>query len=278
MDNDGFVLSKCPVLQSDNERVVYAYVCDAVDDIPVADRISENVTKTGAFYNSACIGTIYRVLLREPYVKDKHLTRADILSYKAIANSKTVESERRPLKEEKAYLDKEANKQLQIYMRRPGINLPPVTITQLYKRSDLRPLYPMTVYRGLNFTSNDLVQFFDALRRTTLRVGDTFPYSPSKTADSWTTNVCLAVHFATLEDYGLVVKYTSPAEEVILDTRRIENLDDFYHHDQAEIILSNYPISFLQKAAATLIDRTVEVVFISLNASDGGTTLRKPLA
>lgn len=268
------VLDKCPIWQSDNNRVVFAYVCDEKDEdddgSSFSYQLKNNISKSVAFYNTACIGTIYKVLLREPYDKDKPITKYDILNYEAVRNSRTIESEPRPDESELVYLNKDTNTGLQIYMRRSGVNLRPASISNLYKKSRLRPSTPLTVYRGLSFEKEEWLDFQKEIRVSQLRVGDTFQYLPYtlegklKTADSWTTNVCLAVHFAMLQDYGIVVKYVAPPNEVIVDTRRIENRSDFYHHDQAEIILTNYRLSIVEGKlqSSDVIRRIVEVVFI----------------
>lgn len=264
---------RCPLWRGNSPVILYSYVCD--DEKFTNDETYNAISvarPTVTMASRPCIGTLYRIVLKEPYQSHAHLLEnPDIVDrVETVGYGDIVESSPRPSDEDKEYLSTNVYPNLKQYMSNHDRDLPEIEVKQLYLRN-LRPDHTITLYRGLNFPDTDAAkQFFKKIGRETLTVGDKFTYKGRKNADSWSTNVCLATSFAMHGGVGVVLKYVARPEEIILDVRRVANRKDFYRSDQAEIILSNFPIEEkMIDGRRTIIigkekyTREVEVYFIT---------------
>ena len=237
---------RCPLWRGNSPSVLYSYVCEEqmITDNPNYDAIARSrLSETMA--SRPCIGTLYRIVLNEPYKGHVHLLEnpSIVERVETVSYGDMVESSQRPGKNEMEHLNVSSYPGLKEYMSNRDRNLTDGELRQLYLK-DLRPAHTLTLYRGLNFnTPKDARSFFKKLGREQLSIGDTFTYSGRKNADSWSTNVCLATAFAMNGGSGIVIKYVADPEEIILDTRRLANRKEFYRSDQAEVIVSNYMIT-----------------------------------
>lgn len=99
-----------------------------------------------------------------------------------------------------------------------------------------RPDKPIKVYRGFHYKSPEMNTIKDLNK---IQVGEivNIPHSRSH---SWTTNLCVAMDFASSSDkFGMVFSTILDPKDIIVDTRRIDSAQrkELYRHDQHEIIV-----------------------------------------
>lgn len=261
---------RCPVWSSDDSNIVYSYA--RKDDAKVT--ILRNASPTISMGKLGNVGQVYKLKLKKPYT-GKELEDADVESYEVIMDGSSVEHTLRPLDSEKRDLDAEskAGVFLTKYLDFESIGSP----ASLYIMSAFKPNGPVILYRGLSFKKDTLNNF---LGRKGVKIGDKLPYKPKHAVESWSTNVCVALDFATelvpkynSDVVGLVMRYIATPLEVVADTRRIKNFSDFFS-DQAEVILTNYPLSQTtgERTSEEVIIRSVEV-YLLVNSTEGNTNL-----
>lgn len=75
-----------------------------------------------------------------------------------------------------------------------------------------------TLYRGLRwYHKSAFDDFIDNCHKgKVLRNSRNFP-------SSWTSNICIAEHFALSDNWGVVLKYSFNLEDILVDTRILEN-------------------------------------------------------
>ena len=85
-------------------------------------------------------------------------------------------------------------------------------------------------------------------------IGENMRLSELSNISSWTTDICIALHFAKQAEIGYVVSYTAQPDEIVLDTRLLksEAFLELYIEIQNEIILDS-------------IERTVTVEILTLD-------------
>lgn len=259
------IKGRCPLWRGNSDTVLYKYICEneSIDNEEILSRPRRAETMAA----KPCIGTLYRVILNTPYTSGMYLPDHPefVERVEIVTRGDVVESSPRP---EKTYLSPSDYANLKYFMSSDGVDLK--DYTTLYQEN-LRPTHTLTLYRGLSFkrSNNSARKFLEMLERENLSVGDKISYVGKKNAESWTTNVCLATAFAMTGEDGIVLKYRAAPEEIIVDTRMIENLKDFYHADQAEVVLS---------ASKKPYTREVEIYFITKDYSSSywQRTLTKP--
>lgn len=119
----------------------------------------------------------------------------------------------------------------------------------------------LLLYRGLGFDSIE-----EAKSRLNVEeppiLGSKIKIVQSRPS-SWTTNICLATGFS-MSNVGIVISTMIKPEDIVIDTRMLENRADYYPDDQAEII----------------VDRgryNAKVVLVTADTHFGGDAWRKKL-
>lgn len=234
---------RCPLWRSEDPLVRYAYVCPWEEKDIYRDLYQYRAKSSASMAHEICIGRLYKITLKEPYEGNLRAAPEKIAKVEVLKEGSTMESAPRPLPSEQVILPPKNYPAIYGYTFAEDFNLPAL---EKFYNLGLRPKAPITLYRGFHFSGDEIDNFIKGFKKDKISVGDILEYAGRKPADSWTTNVCLATAFAMAKgagyDDGIVIKYTAQPEEIILDTRYVKNMSDFYKEDQAEVILTNYPI------------------------------------
>lgn len=120
-----------------------------------------------------------------------------------------------------------------------GSNIPERIITKLEAYPKLRPPLgtTITLYRGLSFPS--LATLKDRIGKDNFTMGDVINHKATR-ATSWASMLCEAVSFSLIRKYGLVLRHTFNASDVIIDTRTLEpkfRTSNLYYAYQSELII-----------------------------------------
>ena len=152
-----------------------------------------------------------------------------------------------------SYVNKKGLKSaLSYYMSRRNVRIS-IELREDIRSQKIRINSPIKVYRGFSFEYDEDKPKEKQFPWKT-EIGENMRLSELSNISSWTTDICIALHFAKQAEIGYVVSYTAQPDEIVLDTRLLksEAFLELYIEIQNEIILDS-------------IERTVTVEILTLD-------------
>jgi hypothetical protein len=147
-----------------------------------------------------------------------------ILDIELIIHPDQFESEPRPTDKDKVTIPLKYQPILQGYLTGRKKRKKAMRDILLLEEVNLKPSKPVTLYRGINIVNmSKYKKTLGKKRYEQIKVGDVVDYTPLDVGDSWTTNFCVASHFAIVgndSNVGVVYERLTPPEDIIIDARR----------------------------------------------------------
>jgi hypothetical protein len=252
---------RCPVWSSSEPNIRYTFRCDRSRPKGLGAYLNAYVD---ASRQDCSEGVLYKIYLD---------AKGKITKTEVVWTGHMAEITPRPKPNEMVTLDKESLKDVAYYAAMYGRTLSKTKIKDIYQHPEYRPKTKVTLFRGYSFNTYDvenpmlpetrkLKRFLDEIKKGTLDIGDIIELK-RKPIESWSTNVCVATHFAMIAQYGVVVKYVAEPEETLVDLRRLKNRKDVYElADQAEIMLHGYNVENGKITTISMEPRKVEIYLL----------------
>jgi serine/threonine protein kinase len=251
---------KCPISRSRDKNVVFTY--GKPYDFSYKQAGNDGYTMETDGVNDY----IYKVWLKDKndllFSKSKGINPGNVIKSEKISYGNVFGESPSEIPDNlKVIVQGRSLKILKDYMERQYRDITIENLKDLKNMKGIRSDKPVIVYRGLSFsnevypdgwlaqiaTSEEQDRFIDNFRRPIdvakahkgpLKVGDIFKLQRDGLVESWTTNPCVALSYATTGDMGVVLRYEAAPDEVIMDARYVKNILDLYSVNQAEVILA----------------------------------------
>ena len=243
---------KCPISRSREQNVVFTY-----GNIDSFSYKQSGIDGYG-MESTGVTDYIYKVWLKD---KSKQPTPSNVIKSEKVSYGNVFgESPSEIPSNLKVTIQGRDLKILSNYMERQYRDITVENLKDLRNIKGIRSDKSVIVYRGLSFsnevsfdgwlgqiaTSEEQDRFIDNFRRPIdvarehkgpLKIGEVFKLKRDGLVESWTTNPCVALAYATSGDMGVVLRYEAAPDEVIMDARYVKNILDLYGVNQAEVIL-----------------------------------------
>ncbi len=258
--NKGF----CPVFRSKDPLIVYVTSKDAVNNIKHGEYIYAETSFDGYSLNHFGVEkSFWKVHLKVPLTNSSVIKLDNFVSAEKVTNSDVFGvSETEIPESQKVSITGDVKGYLQDYMSRQYKNISKYAITGIMNFKGIRPDHQITVYRGIGFYNEPIIDdwLYQApedvqegfLKKTQtpvdfilatndgkpLEIGQSLILKEKAQVESWTTNPCVAFGYAQTSGLGLVLEYTANPDEILMDGRYVKNITELYEYRQQEVILA----------------------------------------